>query len=199
MAKIKYGARSVEYAKIESYDEITKIPTYSPLKTINCPTEFSSEAVGETSKFYCGDSAKETFTSNDGYTGTLTGTMLEDDFLLEVLNMELDAATGGVFEYTDRQPADFAFVFSQRFKENGVDKKVKYVYYKTTCSRQAVSGSTTTETIEAGTDELALTMTPLEASPRSFTMAKFVEGSPGFTLLENGEIPLPTSAVVTEI
>lgn len=199
MAKIKFGAKSVEYAKILSYDSITKVPEYSELKTINCVTEFSSEQVGEISKFYCNDTATETFTSNDGYTGTLTGSMLEDDFAQEILNLELDPTTGGMFEYADTQPSDFAFVFSQSFKENGVTKGVKYVYYKTSCTRQGAGGATATETIEAGTDELALTMTPLDIPPRKLTMAKFVEGSAGYTALEAGTIPLPGTAVLTEI
>lgn len=200
MAKrVKFGARSVEYAKITDYDAVTKLPTYAALKTVNCPTEFSSEAVGEISKFYCGDAASETFTSSDGYTGTLTGTMLEDDFLVDVLNFELDATSGGMFEYADDQPNDFAFVFSQRFKENGVEKGVKYVFYKTTCTRQGAGGSTTTETIEAGTDELALTMTPLDIQPKRLVVGKFVEGSAGYTQLEAGTIPFPSSVAVVVI
>jgi hypothetical protein len=174
--RVPFDAKSVHYALITSVDPITKIPTYGDWKPINCPTEFSAEAVGEISSFYCGGGVGAKFSSNGGYTGTITGSMIDEDFILDVLGNVKEQATGIVFEDANVQPKNFGLKFVHSFKEDDAETKdIAFIYYNCVATRPGKNNSTKTETIEGGTEEISITMTPLLTDP-AIIKAYAVEG-----------------------
>lgn len=193
--RVAFGAKSVHYAVITSIDPVTKVPVYGEWKPINCPTEFSAEAVGEVTNFNCGNGVGAKFSSNAGYTGTIVGSMINEEFLIDVLGNIKETATGLVYEDANVQPKNFGLKFIHSFKEDDVDTKdIAFMYYNCVATRPGKSNSTTTDTIEGGTEELSITMTPLATDP-AVVKAYAVEGDgTGFETIKTSVL-LPTDVV----
>lgn len=151
--KIKYGLRSVYYAKATTGNG--GVLTYGTPVAIPGAVNMTLSPEGETSPFYADDSVYFQSTSNQGYTGTLEVALIPDSFKTDILGETADTKSVLV-EKADVTPAEFALLFEFQ----GDDKATRHVMYRCTAARPDVAGATKEASIEPQTETLNLTCLP---------------------------------------
>lgn len=158
MGKVRFGIESVYYATQSTAGK------WDTPKALKGATELSLDAEGSSDKFYADDTTYAVFTTNDGYTGTLTVAAIEDDARADLLN-ELKDTKGGVYETSDAVPPSVALMFKVR----GNETDQNFVFYNVTFSRPSIAANTTSDSTDPDTVELSITCIPQEMTIGSET------------------------------
>ena len=150
--KIKYGLRSVYYAKATPATNGSL--TYATPVAIPGAVNLSLSAEGESNPFYADDVVYFQSQANNGYSGTLEVALIPDAFATDILGD--NTQSGMIVEHANVQPAEFALLFEFQ----GDDKATRHALFRCTCSRPDVAGSTKEASIDPQTETLNLTVMP---------------------------------------
>lgn len=155
--KIKYGLEQAYYAVITETTDASGNVTHSYGSPVALPgaVSLSLDANGELVKFYADDIVYWQGAANNGYEGDFEIAYLPEAVREALLN-ERKGLNKVYYEYSDRQPKPFAFLF----KFLGDGKGRLHVLYNCILSRPAVEGQTTEDTIEPNTETLTISAAP---------------------------------------
>lgn len=152
MNKVLYGIKNVHIAKLTEKDgEIT----YGTPFAMPGATGFSPDPQGDTAIFYADNKIYFRQDSNQGYKGDLVIAMTVEQFLTEILGRFKDA-NGAIIENSEDKQSRFALMF----EADGDEKARRFVYWDCSASRPSREHSTKQETIEPGTESMAITIVP---------------------------------------
>lgn len=152
MGKVLYGIRKVYVAKLT---ENNGVITYGTPFAVEGATGFSPEPQGESAIFYADNKIYFRKEQNNGYEGDLTLAVTPETFLTEILGRTKDS-NGVVIENAEDSFARFALMF----EAEGDPKNRRYVYWDVTAGRPSREFNTTEDSIEVGTESLAITIAP---------------------------------------
>ena len=149
--KIKYNLKNV-HAAIMTHTEDGGYSYETPVP-IPGAVNLSLDAEGDTSPFYADGVVYFRAVSNNGYSGDLEIALVPDWFREKILK-EVKDNNGVLIETnTDIEPVYFALLF----EFDGDKKAIRHVMYNcSVSSRPTVEGKTKEESIEPGTETLAL-------------------------------------------
>lgn len=150
--KIKYGLRSVYYAK--ATPTTTGSLTYATPVAIPGAVNLSLSAEGETNPFYADDVIYFQTDANNGYSGTLEVALIPESFATDILGETLQ--NGVYVEHSNVTPAEFALLFEFQ----GDQSATRHALFRCIASRPDVSGATKEASIEPQTETLNLTVMP---------------------------------------
>lgn len=155
--KIKYGLEKAYYALItENTDgNGNTVYTYGSPKALPGAVSLSLEASGDLVKFYADDVVYWQGAANNGYDGDFELAYFPETARADLLN-EVKGADNVYYEYGDKQPAKFAFLF----KFLGDQKGRLHVLYDCMLSRPSLEGQTKEDTIEPQTETLTISAVP---------------------------------------
>ncbi len=152
MNKVKYGLSNVHYAKIINTDGVITYETPVPIKGA---VDLVLNAEGESDSFYADDIDYFTWSTNDGYSGSLEIALLPDEFSIDILGDKVDES-GALFEDANAVPAPFALLFEFKGDKNGI----RHVFYNVNATRPNIEGETKQKTINPNTDTLNIRALP---------------------------------------
>lgn len=152
MGKVLYGIRKAYVALLTENDGVI---TYGTPFAIEGVTGFSPEPQGESVVFYADDKIYFRKEQNNGYEGDLTLAVVPEAFLTQILGRVKDS-NGVVIENADDKFARFALMF----EAEGDPKDRRYVYWDVTAGRPSREFATTEDSIEVGTESIAVTIAP---------------------------------------
>lgn len=152
MGKVLFGIRKVYVAKLTEEDGVI---TYGTPFAVEGATDFSPDPQGESTIFYADDKIYFRKEQNNGYEGDLVLAVTPEKFLTDILGRTKDS-NGVVIENADDKFARFALMF----EAEGDPKNRRYVYWDVTAGRPSREFATTEDSIEVGTESLAITIAP---------------------------------------
>ena len=155
--KVKFNLKNVHIAILTHGDEGEF--TYGTPTALPGAVSLTLDAGGEASPFYADGIVYFRTVTNNGYSGELEIALITDWFRENVLKETKDAK--GVFiEKSDNvEPVYFAMLF----EFDGDQKAIRHVLYNCTVStRPTMESSTKEDTIEPGTETLAISADPRE-------------------------------------
>ena len=152
MGKVLYGIRNVYVAKLTENEGVI---TYGTPFAVEGATGFSPEPQGENNIFYADDKIYFRKDQNNGYEGDLTLAITPEAFLTQILGRTKDS-NGVVVENAEDKVERFALMF----EAEGDPKNRRFVYWDVTAARPSREFATTEDSIEVGTESLALTIAP---------------------------------------
>ena len=152
---VKFNLKNVYYAPLTIAEDGT--PSWGTPVPIPGAVSLSMSAQGDITPFYADGRKYYVATSNNGYSGDLTIALVPDSFLVDVLNMELDASKKILAEYNDRESKNFALLFQFDGDQHGT----RHILYNCTATRPQVNGETTTQTKTPQTESIAIDAAPL--------------------------------------
>ena len=155
--KVKFNLKNVHIAILTKGDEGEF--TYGTPTALPGAVSLTLDAEGEASPFYADGIVYFRTVTNNGYSGELEIALITDWFRENVLKETKDAK--GVFiETSDNvEPVYFAMLF----EFDGDQKAIRHVLYNCTVStRPTMESSTKEDTIEPGTETLAISADPRE-------------------------------------
>lgn len=152
--KIKYGLRSVHFAKIVSVST-TGVPSYGTMVSIPGAVNLSLSQSGESTDFFADDTTYFHIDSNNGYSGTLEMALVNDEFKKQILG-ELDNTAGVKFEKADAPTAEFALLFEFQGDANAT----RHLLYRCSATRPDVASQTKEASITPVTETLNITVLP---------------------------------------
>lgn len=132
--KVKFGLKNVHYAVV--IEETAESITYDTPKRLPGAVEISISANGEIVEKFADDITYWSAEINNGYDGELTIADITDDFLTEVLGLELK--DGVIYESADLKAKKFALLF----EINGDVKARRSVLYYCTATRPTIASKT---------------------------------------------------------
>ena len=147
--KIKYGLEKAYYAIIKNDG------TYDTPKPLPGAVSLSLDAQGELVKFYADDVVYWQGAANNGYEGDFELAYLPEEAREELLN-ETKGQDNVYYEYSDKQPANFAFLF----KFLGDAQGRLHCLYNCILTRPALEGQTKEDTIEPQTETVTISAAP---------------------------------------
>lgn len=150
--KIKYGLRSVYYAK--ATPTTSGSLTYATPVAIPGAVNLSLSAEGETNPFYADDVIYFQTDANNGYSGTLEVALIPESFATDILG---ETNSGGVYvEHSNVTPSEFALLFEFQ----GDVSATRHALFRCIASRPDISGATKEASIEPQTETLNITVMP---------------------------------------
>ena len=152
--KIKYNLKNAHYAKITEAE--TGVITYEKPVPIPGSVSISLEAQGEISKFYADGIVYYKASSNNGYEGDLEVALIPESFCTDILGETMDEKKVLIENANAKQSA-----FALLFEFDGDESSTRHVLYNCTATRPAVESKTKEENIEAVTEKLTISATPL--------------------------------------
>ena len=153
--KIKYGLSNVYYAPITTISD-ANVPTFGTPVALPGAVSLSVSPEGDTTPFYADNVEYYTAISNTGYTGTLELALIPDGFRKAILGDIEDS--GSVLVEDANAPTKY---FAMLFQFEGDVKQTRHVLYKCSATRPDVASSTKQNGIEAQTETLNITATPV--------------------------------------
>lgn len=156
--KIKYGLKNVHYAIVtETTDASTGAvtSTYGQTKAWPGAVSLSLEPSGEDSPFYADDSVYVMLSNNTGYSGDFESALIPEDVETEVMGQTKDASD--VVVETDK---DIKKYIALMFEFTGDADARRFLFYRCSLSRHAVSSQTKGESVDPQTDTTTITSTP---------------------------------------
>lgn len=151
--KIKYGIRNVYYAV--ATEGTGGVLSYATPVALPGAVSMTLSAEGESNPFYADDVIYFQTTANNGYSGTLELALIPDSFRTDVLG-EVEDSNDLLVEKASSNPKEFALLFEFQ----GDDKATRHVFYRCTCSRPDIAGSTKEASIEPQTETLNISAIP---------------------------------------
>lgn len=152
--KVRYNIKNVHYAKLTEAEDGTlswDVPVHIP-----GAVSISMDASGEVTPFYADGVVYYRSASNSGYEGELEMALIPDKFREEILG-DVKDAKGVLIENTNVEVVRFALLF----EFDGDIKSIRHCLYNCTSSRPSISGETTEDTKQPGTESLTITSAPL--------------------------------------
>lgn len=154
MSKVNYGIQDVYVAKITETEGVITYGTPFAVKGavgLNIDPEG-----GDATPFYADNIVYFMAPAvNNGYSGDLELALTPDEFLTEILGQDKDS-DGVVYESSDDKIARFALLFQAQ----GDEKNRRFCFYDCTAARPSRENNTKEDTIEPGTETIAITMNP---------------------------------------
>ena len=155
--KIRYGISNVHYA-IQTKD-INGKAQFGPLKKLPYATNFTREPAGEDIPVYADDDEIVRLKNDQGFTGTLSLTRVDDDFYADVLGRI--KASDGTYEHEVGTESSVV-ALTYEFKAESGKKPIRGVLYNVTFGQPGESSATSTDTVEVQTVEVPFTATPVQ-------------------------------------
>jgi phi13 family phage major tail protein len=157
--KVEFGLSNVHYAP---YTEANGVITFETPIPIPGAVSFTSNPLGESTKFYADNMVYYVVNSNQGYESTLNIATIPQQFAIDALGEELDEVDGVLNELADVQGKSFALLF----QFEGDVKATRHVMYNCKANRPSINGNTKAEGTEVTPNELTLTASPMEIGGR---------------------------------
>lgn len=154
--KVKYNLKNVHAAKLKK--DTSGAFSYETPMAIPGAVSISLDAEGESSPFYADGIVYFRSTVNNGYSGDLEIALIPEWFRTEILKEQLDK-NGVLVEKADATETE---KFALLFEFDGDVKAIRHVLYNCSASRPLIESETKEDTIEPGTETLALTADPRE-------------------------------------
>lgn len=154
--KVKYNLKNVHAAKLKK--DTSGAFSYETPKAIPGAVSISLDAEGESSPFYADGIVYFRSTANNGYSGDLEIALIPEWFRTEILKEQLDK--NGVL--VEKANATETEKFALLFEFDGDVNAIRHVLYNCSASRPSIESETKEDTIEPGTETLALTADPRE-------------------------------------
>lgn len=154
--KVKYNLKNVHAAKLKK--DTSGSFSYETPKAIPGAVSISLDAEGESSPFYADGIVYFRSTANNGYSGDLEIALIPEWFRTEILKEQLDK-NGVLVEKADATETE---KFALLFEFDGDVNAIRHVLYNCSASRPSIESETKEDTIEPGTETLALTADPRE-------------------------------------
>ena len=153
--KIKYNLKNVHVAKLTKSD--AGVYSYGMPKSLPGAVSLSLDSEGEASPFFADGVVYFRSVTNNGYSGDLEIALIPDWFREEILSETKDD-NGVLIETANNvSPVYFALLF----EFDGDQRAIRHVLYNcTVSSRPTVESSTKEDTIEPGTETLAISADP---------------------------------------
>ena len=153
--KIKYNLKNVHVAKLTKSD--AGVYSYGTPKSLPGAVSLSLDSEGEASPFFADGVVYFRSVTNNGYSGDLEIALIPDWFREEILSETKDD-NGVLIETANNvSPVYFALLF----EFDGDQRTIRHVLYNcTVSSRPTVESSTKEDTIEPGTETLAISADP---------------------------------------
>lgn len=152
--KINYGIQDVHIAKITENNGQISYGTPIAIKgavSLNVDPEG-----GDATPFYADNMVYFMAPAvNNGYSGDLVLAITPDEFLTQILGQDKDE-NGVVYENADDKSARFALLFQAQGESNNR----RFCFYDCTAARPSRENSTKEDSIEPGTETIAITMNP---------------------------------------
>lgn len=164
--KIKYGLKSVYYAKITALSNDNE-PTYGTPVQWPGAVNLSLSPEGEATPFYADNSEYWKGSGNSGYSGTLESALVPDSFKTDILG-EVADAKGVYFEDANATTTYFALLFQFEGDQNAT----RHVMYKCSATRPNTEGSTKEDTVSPQTETINITATPIHDATLSTDIVK---------------------------
>ena len=153
--KIKYNLKNVHVAKLTKSDAGEY--TYGTPKSLPGAVSLSLDSEGEASPFYADGVVYFRSVTNNGYSGDLEIALIPDWFREEILSETKDSNCVLIETSNNVSPVYFALLF----EFDGDQRAIRHVLYNcTVSSRPTVESSTKEDTIEPGTETLAISADP---------------------------------------
>ena len=155
--KVKYNLKNVHVAKLTKSEQGEF--AYDAPVALPGAVSLSLEAEGETSPFYADGIVYFRSTSNNGYSGDLELALVPDWFRENILQETKDSNGVLIETSTGASPVYFALLF----EFDGDVHAIRHVLYNCAVSgRPTLEGETIEDTIEPGTETLAISADPRE-------------------------------------
>lgn len=187
MSKVNYGIQDVYVAKITETDgQITYGTPFAVKGAVSMSVEPQG---GDATPFYADNMVYFMApATNNGYSGTLELAITPEDFLTQILG-QTKYDNGMVAEKVTDTNARFALMFQAQ----GDTQNRRFCFYDCTAARPSRNNSTKGESIEVGTESLAITMNgrTSDGLVKSYAEAGASSYETWFTAVP--EIPAPTS------
>lgn len=151
--KIKYGLRSVYYAKIT--EGAGGAITYGSPVAIPGAVNLSLSGVGDTNDFYADDTIYYSSTANQGYEGDLEIALIPQSFYTDILGLTTDS-NGALIENADATVSAFAL----GFEVQGDNKPRRTWLYNCKASRPNQDAQTAEAGITPATETLSIKVMP---------------------------------------
>ena len=155
--KVKFNLKNVHIAILTKGDEGEF--TYGTPTAFPRAVSLTLDAEGEASPFYADGIVYFRTVTNNGYSGELEIALITDWFRENVLKETKDAKDVFIEKSDNVEPVYFAMLF----EFDGDQKAIRHVLYNCTVStRPTMESSTKEDTIEPGTETLAISADPRE-------------------------------------
>ena len=155
--KVKFNLKNVHIAILTKGDEGEF--TYGTPTAFPRAVSLTLDAEGEASPFYADGIVYFRTVINNGYSGELEIALITDWFRENVLKETKDAKDVFIEKSDNVEPVYFAMLF----EFDGDQKAIRHVLYNCTVStRPTMESSTKEDTIEPGTETLAISADPRE-------------------------------------
>lgn len=154
MSKVNYGIQDVYIAKItEDNGQITYGTPFAVKGAVGLNLDPEG---GDATPFYADNIVYFMAPGvNNGYSGDLELAITPDDFLTQIMGQEKDS-DGVVYETSDDTIARFALLFQAQ----GDSNNRRFCFYDCTATRPSRENNTKEDTIEPGTETIAIKMNP---------------------------------------
>lgn len=149
--KIKFGISKLYYVPITSTAPDGTVTYDNPVAWPGA-VSLSLDASGSTNPFYADNVIYWQAEASAGYEGDLEVALIPDSFRTDILGETLDAK-GFYIEQSSSVPKEFALLF----QFEGDESATRHCFYRCTCTRPSVSGTTKEDTIEPQTETVTLT------------------------------------------
>lgn len=155
--KVLFGLSNVHFAPL-TFDSDGN-PIYGTPHKHPGAVSLTLDTSGSSTPFYADNIVYYTAVANQGYTGTMEFAMLDEWFLMNILNETKDA-DGVIIENANAEPSKFAMMFQVEGDKNAA----KRVLYNVQASRAGEAAKTKGESTEPQTASVSITATPLPNS-----------------------------------
>ena len=170
--KIKYGLRSVHYAKATIAADGSA--TYTAPVPWPGAVSLSMEPQGENTQFHADNIVYWVGAANNGYEGDLEMARVSDQFKKDILGY-IEDGNGILIESADPTVQHFALLF----QFEGDQKATRHVLYNCTAGRPNTSGQTKGETTEPQTETVSIVASSVwnETLQKDIAKAETIESS----------------------
>ncbi len=155
--KITYGIRNGHYAQVTHDND--GVPTFGTVKAWPGWSEMSLPPVGDPLSVYADDVVYYKAHVNQGYDGTVAAYQVPEDFKINHMG-EYKDANGVMVERSSAQPKDFALLGEFQTSDDVAADKKRFVLYNCTAGRADFTGTTKTESMEAASFSIPVTVSP---------------------------------------
>lgn len=192
--KVKYGIKNVHIVPIES-EEGGNI-TYGTPVAWKGAKSLTLDPEGDTNTYYADNTAYFTTNSNNGYSGSIEMTYLEDEIKKMIFN-NVETEEGNLAEDANVLPNNVGLMFQFEGDKNAT----KHMFFKVVFGRPSVEGETREESIDPNTTTMDITAVPVEKDDHAWVKIDCKKGDTNYTsfFTTAPKLPTPKASEVSQV
>ena len=183
--KVKYGIKNVHVVPIMA-EEAGEITYGSPVAWKGAKS-LTLDPEGDTNTYYADNTAYFTTNSNNGYSGSIEMTYLEDSIKKLIFN-NIETEEGNLAEDANVLPNNVGLMF----QFEGDKSATKHMFYKVVFARPSVEGETKEESIDPNTTTMDITAIPVEKDDHAWVKVDCKKEDSNYTSFFTTAPKLPT-------